>query len=363
VKIEAADQLEKKFNGLSGLVPELSSGVATKSHPQSLVLAAALVAALPNAINTVAGLFRSDYSEKAGEFALDSSGFQSFVISELSKIPGSPDIYPSLDALTVSRLISPNRLLVAKRIIKIQDARLTVGNAAAKVLADADQKQSVLDDYKNGLTSLKAVADAIRVKRLDIEEKLASAGQGKDEPNERLLKLLDTRLAEADKKVADAKGLLNPVAIGNEIAVLKEKTRRLTAIQSELSDFITSTVSAGTDGQLKVLTLFRQELIHQACYPSDFSDNASFPPETKSVAERAAANNLYFVTLAVRSKPQSVIEKKSLWSHSYFASGLLAVDYQIGNADGKLISAGALWQGYTTRIPEPTKVEPLQPTL
>lgn len=360
--LESADKLEKKVKDLGLAIPELGAALpGGVKQTKSLIGAVTILSALPAVVSTVAGLFRSDYTEKAGELTLDASGFQAFVAAKLHASAGAPQIYPSLDAFAWSRLVSPSQLTVAVRLARLEAARIAVSEASSQVTGKVESLQTQLDTYRAGVSAATETVAGARMKMLEAEEKLAAAETGKEEPAKRLQALFAARLDEAEKALVKAKAEIDPAPLAASLNQLKGASRPLTTIQGELTDFVANTLGAGADGQLKVLTLCRQELIHQACYPSDFSDSSRFPPETRTVAERAPANRLFFVTLAVRQKPQSVIEKKSLWSHTYYATALLAVDYQVAQADGRLLAAEVKWQGYADRMPKPTELTALNP--
>lgn len=359
VWLEAAHHLERRLTSLQARVATVKlaspapSGAVT---PKSLTTAVVIAAALPGAINAIAGLFRADYTEKVGETALDGAGFQAFVMERLSGA-GGRSFYPSLDALAWSRLVSPSRLSVGKQLTQLEISQGTLTEASAQIAALVAAKQAKVTAYQAGISARSGRIAALQSRIDEAREKIALAGQ--DEANQRLATLLENRVETLKTELTAFEKTVDADALRHEIDAFTEDARAIAPVLADLTVLVTETLKVGTDGRSRLLTLMREELIHQTAWPSDFAASANggeFPAETSPVAHRAAGANVLFVTLTVTQKPQSVVEKKTIWSRSFHATALLAVEYRLARADGRIVAAGVEWRGYAQKMPLPTKL-------
>jgi len=85
----------------------------------------------------------------------------------------------------------------------------------------------------------------------------------------------------------------------------------------------------------KIMTILKQEMIHRIAYAGD-----------------APNKSLLFVSLKTSFKPQSVVERKSLWKKSYYATALIGVEVRISNIEGRSLATDFVWQPMAATLPK-----------
>lgn len=404
--LHGARDLEQKFLDAQKEVKAVAwKNDAANPAAKSALVAATALAALPGAINGIAGLFRADYSEKVGDAPIDSTAMEALLIKKL--LPQAK-VVSSIDALHWASIGETKDLLVIRHLDELQRIHGKLTSAGGILTKKLEAEQAGSANHKDEVAAYKESLAKLRLRLEEIDEKLAGAPLDKKPNTENLKALLETRkkalqqaapqnkegleklqlrLDELEEKaileeMTDRRALVGLKKVLEErrdkledptkkdpakIAEMKEKIREysaqsalVTSLLAEVTAFIAETVKASTDGKLKILLLAREELMHRLCHDLSNSGVITDPAQPALPAlVGVEKDKVRFVVIKVAQKPQSLVEKKTAWWRSFHATGLIGVEYRVGSPDGTVIAADLRWQGYAQRMPRPDEITKL----
>ena len=316
--------------GLTGfVVPKMAIGAV-----------AGLVAALPGAVGTLLGLFRSDTTEHAGT-ASNTAGTAAALFAREA---GLTKVYPSVDAAAYSQFKNFDSLKTVKVAGRLMALDAALGDAVDEIGAHLKGAQANLAAFKAEAAALASATAAIQAKLAGVDE---SIGKTADVPARTRLEADRKSLVEQQAAFKVQAGIVQSrVAQAQDIVdVISAWQAKFTQHRTALETFLSGLGAADSNGVPKLVSLVKAELLQAACFPGD----------TGTMADRANASDLRLVNLRIVQRPQSTVQKTYAFARRYYANALVSIEYRVAPPDGRIFAEGVITRSSSERLRMPER--------